>query len=205
MTRRKKIAIDIDDVLSRTAEGFIAFSNQRWGLSLKPEDYQEEWAVVWGVPVEDALKRSIEFHATGVVGSFEPNEAALPVLKRLAKQYELVTVTSRRSIIKPETDAWIERHFPGIFSELHYAGIWDKTDHTDVHQRLKHTKAELLSEIGADFLIDDLLKHCRGAAKAGIPAILFAAPHKGGWDGSALPAGITYARHWEEVAEYFHV
>jgi hypothetical protein len=140
MKQRKTIAVDIDDVLSKSAECFVAFSSQRWGMSLKPEDYQEEWAVLWGVPLDGALERSIEFHSLGVVGDYQPHEA------------------------------------------------------------LKHTKAELCREIGAEYLIDDQIKHCAGAARAGLKAVLF-----GRSPGAALPAGVTRAAHWDEVAEYFHV
>src|SRR3989442_811615 len=104
MEQHKTIAVDIDDVLSRSAEGFIAFSNERWGMQLKPDDYQEEWSVVWGVPLDEALKRSIEYHSSGAVSKYRPYEAALPILKRLAAQYDLVAVTSRRALLRAETD-----------------------------------------------------------------------------------------------------
>lgn len=199
--QRKTIAVDVDDVLSRSAEGFIAFSNERWGQQLSPDDYQEEWAVVWGVPLEQALERSLEFHASGVVGIYQPHEAAMPVLKRLAKQFNLVVVTTRREILKPETDAWISRHFPGIFQELHFAGIWE---HPDMARALAHTKAEICREIGADYLIDDQPKHCIGAAGAGLKSILFG-DYKWNRGEQDLPEGVTRAAHWNEIAEYFRV
>jgi len=203
MKQRKTIAVDIDDVLARSAEGFVAFSNERWGMQLQPEDYQEEWAVVWGVPLEEALRRSIEFHSSGVVGGYQPYEAALPVLRRLAIKFDLVAVTSRKTLIKPETDRWLDRHFPHIFREVHYAGIWDKQlTHHDVARRLAHTKAEVCRQIGADYLIDDQPKHCIGAAKAGIKAILFG-DYKWNRQQQELPEGVTRARHWDDVLEYF--
>jgi uncharacterized HAD superfamily protein len=205
MKQHKTIAVDIDDVLARSAEGFIAFSNKQWGHALQPEDYQEEWAVVWGVPLEEALERSIVYHASGVVGNYQPHEAAMPVLKRLAKHYRLVAVTSRREILKPETDRWMERHFPGVFQELHYAGIWDRHLTGDnVQQALAHTKAEIVREIGADYLIDDQPKHCIGAAEAGAKVVLFG-DYKWNRELRELPKNVVRAHHWDEVAEYFRV
>jgi uncharacterized HAD superfamily protein len=200
MKQRRTIAVDIDDVLSKSAEGFVAFSNERWSMNLTPEDYNEEWAVVWGVSLDEALQRSLEFHASGVIGQYETVDAALPVLERLKKDYDLVVVTSRRSVLKPETDAWIGRHFPGIFKELHYAGIWDNLTNDSVGYALKRTKAELCRELGAEYLIDDQLKHCVGAAEAGIRSLLFATRPPDG-----LPHGITPVENWNAVAEYFHV
>jgi uncharacterized HAD superfamily protein len=126
----------------------------------------------------------------------------MPVLQRLAKKFDLVVVTSRREMLKPETDAWMERHFPGIFKELHYAGMWD--DATDIPKALAHTKAELCREIGADYLIDDQPKHCIGAAEAGLRCILFG-DYRWNKGDQKLPQGITRARHWDDVAEYFDV
>ena len=202
MTSRETIAVDIDDVLARSAEAFITFSNQQWGMQLTPEDYQEDWATVWSVPLEEAIARGEILQSFMGVSGHRTFEEALPVLRRLAEKFDLVTLTSRREVLKPDTDAWIAQHFPGIFKELHYAGIWDNPP--DVLQALEHTKGELCREIGADYLIDDHPKHCIGAAAAGIRAVLFGdyAWNRGE---QSLPNGIVRARRWHDVAEYFHV
>lgn len=206
MKQRKTIAVDIDDVLARSAEGFVAFTNQRWNMRLSPDDYREEWAVVWGVPLAEALRRSEEYHASGAAGRYEPHQTALPVLRQLSKKYKLVAVTSRRAILRPETDQWMERHFPGVFKDLYYAGIWDRklSGQRVVGQALAHTKAEICREIAADFLIDDQIKHCVGAAEAGLTALLFG---DYGWNRAPghLPARVVRVRGWNDVAEYFGV
>lgn len=202
---KQTIAIDIDDVLSRSAEGFIAFSNRRWGMRLSPEDYQEEWAVVWGVSLDEAVQRSIDFYASGIVGEYEPYESAMPVLRRLSKRFKLVAVTSRREILKPETDSWMAKHFPGIFQELYYAGIWDRQlTQANVQETLASTKATLCTQIGVEYLIDDQLKHCISAAKDGVKAILFG-DYKWNRFEHRLLEGITPASSWTEVREYFNV
>ncbi|HJQ08525.1 MAG TPA: hypothetical protein VJ836_03545 [Candidatus Saccharimonadales bacterium] len=40
---RRIIAVDIDDVLSASAEGFVVFSNKQWGTRLTLDDYTEDW------------------------------------------------------------------------------------------------------------------------------------------------------------------
>jgi uncharacterized HAD superfamily protein len=199
MSHSQTIAVDIDDVLSATVEGLVAFSNQRWNMQLKPEDYTEELAVFWGVSLDEALKRVEQMLVSGLVSRHRHFEDAVPVLNKLKARYELVAVTSRRSVLKPETDEWLERHFGGLFAAVHYAGIWDGP--YEVEAALKRTKAELCRELGADYLIDDQLKHCEGAAAAGLQALLFGHYH---WNRKeALPAGIVRVRNWDEVGAYF--
>jgi 5'(3')-deoxyribonucleotidase len=201
---RQKIAVDIDDVLSATAEGFAAYSNQRWGGDHKAEDFTEELAVFWRVDLDEAINRSHEYHNSDAAAAFRHHNAAVPVLRELHKKYDLIVVTSRWSTLQSVTTAWLHKHFPGIFDEVRFAGIWG-TDQTkdDVHLRLKRTKAEICREIGADYLIDDQPKHCIGAAGAGLKALLFG-DYK--WNRDVeLPNGVVRVRDWKDVARYFGV
>lgn len=196
---KKTIAIDIDDVLAAGAEAFIAYSNERWGLRLTLDDYDEQWSEVWKTDFEETQRRALEWHHSGVVGKKRHYPDAGPVLRKLRAHYELVVVTSRRRVLLPETDAWLKQHFPGVFSAVHYAGIWDvakKDNHTA-------TKAELCREIGADYLIDDQLKHCFAAADAGINTILYG---DYSWNRTDyLPDGVTRCVSWQDVEDFFAV
>jgi uncharacterized HAD superfamily protein len=196
----KTIAVDIDDVLSATVEGIVTFSNERWSTKLTMDDYTEELAVFWGIPLEEAHRRIDEMLSSGLFGRHRHFEDAVPVLTSLKRRYNLVAVTSRRSILKPETDQWLDRHFPGLFAEVHYAGIWDGPH--DVEKALKHTKTELCRELGAEYLIDDQLKHCISAAEAGITALLFG---EYTWNRTEdrLPDKLIRVRGWNEVGEFF--
>jgi 5'(3')-deoxyribonucleotidase len=198
--RQKIIAIDIDDVLAANAEGFIEFSNTRLGHKLKKDDYQEEWAKVWNVSLEEAMRRAEEFHISGVVADYQYKHGALDVLQKLSQTYKLITVTSRRSILKDHTTRWLERHFPGVFDDVCYAGIWegDKT----IEQMINQTKADVCLALGADYLIDDQIKHCFGAASVGMKSLLFG---EYGWNQTTdrLPENVIRVKDWKDVEEYF--
>ncbi len=84
-----------------------------------------------------------------------------------------------------------------FFSQIIFSGIWDDGKQ-DAHKR---TKTEILQSIGADFLIDDQLKHCISAADAGIGAVLFGAYPWNRVD--TLPRGVTRCSDWSAVLEYF--
>ncbi|HKU19235.1 MAG TPA: hypothetical protein VJP80_08315 [Candidatus Saccharimonadales bacterium] len=199
MKKRQTIAVDIDDVLARSAEGFAAFSNQQWGGTMTADQYTEEWAVAWGVDLDEALRRAEEIHELDVFGRYAYFEEAVPVLRGLKKKFNLVAATSRRAIIRSGTDAWLQRHFPDIFRAVHYAGMWDSNK--DVAHKLKQTKAELCKEIGADYLIDDQLKHCLAVADAGVTSLLFG---DYSWNRqSILPKNVIRVHTWQQVKEYF--
>lgn len=197
---KRTIAVDIDDVLADNAAGFVAFSNEMWGTNLTPEDYDEHWAEVWAVEHEEVKRRANLFHEHGVVRGYVHTDAALPVLHRLSDDYNLRIVTSRRLQIRDDTLGWVHKHYPGIFSDetIHFAGIWDDIDDQSIHR----TKLEAINDIGADFLIDDQLKHCRAVADAGKRALLFGDYT---WNQAlSLEGGIRRVTDWRAVERYFY-
>jgi len=197
--KRPTVGIDIDEVLSRSVEGFTAYSNKRWGTIHNAENYDEDWAMFWNVSMKEAQKRADEIYSSGVFSTYQPFEQALPVLRRLSATKDLLVITSRRRSVASETDAWVRSHFPNIFRNIHYAGIWDDT--TNVRHKLNQTKADTCRELGVNYLIDDQLKHCIAAAETNIEAILFGNYN---WNEiSQLPAGVTRAIDWIAVEQYF--
>lgn len=199
MIEGKTIAWDIDDVLADNATGFAAFCNTTWGLSMKPEDFSEDWCTMWGVDIDEVNRRSHIFHTSDAALSYRPHDGALQVITALAEANDNRIVTSRRQLLREHTATWVGRHFPGLFIEVHYSGIFDTFQHGD---HLK-TKADVLKEINADILVDDQLKHCIAAAEQGIPAILFGSYR---WNqAETLPQGIIRCQTMQEVGEYFGV
>lgn len=197
MTSVSTIAVDLDDVLSAGAQGFVDFSNKRWGTNLTVDDFTERWAEIWEVDLEEEKRRAHIVYDSGIMRRYKRLDRALPVLTKLSETYKLVVLTSRVRRIEKDTMEWLDKHFPGIFTEVHFAGFYDELT-SDSHT---YTKAEISREIGADYLIDDQLKHCFAAASAGIEAILFG---DYSWNRTEeLPAKVTRVKNWQEVGEYF--
>ena len=194
------IAIDVDDVLADNAAGFVAFSNERWGTNLKSEDYDEDWMTMWGISLEEAVKRRDVLFASDTQRQYGHNQDALHVLRNLAKRYDLRIVTSRHIATRDDTRAWIHERYPGVFSDetIHFAGLWDNPDHTS----LIKTKAGMVASLGADYLIDDQLKHCIGVADSGRTALLFGDYRWNQTDGK-LPDNIIRVKDWASVERYF--
>jgi len=194
------IAVDIDDVLSETVEGFIAWSNDTYNTNLSVADYNEDLARMWNVDREEAERRAGNFHGGGAVSQLRHIEAARPVLAWLAERYELVVITSRRLISKDQTVGWLNKYFPGIFSPevINFAGIWDNAD----EQSHNRTKGDIVKKLGASYLIDDQIKHCIASAELGIKTLLFG-DYK--WNqADELPKGVIRVKDWSEVLKYFN-
>jgi len=198
---RPRIAIDIDDVLADNAKGFIQFSNDRWGTTLQPSDYQEHWSNMWQVDHDEAERRSLEFHEFGGHVGYEHIDHAFEALMLLKERYDLVIVTSRRRRVKGETLAWLDQHYPGIFTEdqIYFAGIWDEGI---TEERYAGTKVDIIKELDAQYLIDDQLKHCLAAAEEGVQVLLFG---DYSWNQiEVLPKNMTRVNGWKAVLEYFN-
>jgi phosphoglycolate phosphatase-like HAD superfamily hydrolase len=192
------IAIDLDDVLAANAAGFVAFSNLRWGTNLRPEDYSERWEDLWQADVEETERRSLEFHASGVSLRYEHDRDAVHVLQHLAKTYTLMIVTSRRRLVEPETRAWLEQHYAGIFDEVHFAGIYDDGVRETTHME---TKGDIFRSLQVSYVIDDQPKHCIAAVEHGAHAVLFGLYP---WNkDQQIPEGVTHCYDWLAVGEYF--
>jgi 5'(3')-deoxyribonucleotidase len=195
--KRQVIAVDIDDVLSSSAAEWVEFSNRQWGTRLTVDDYSEDWARIWQLEHEDMEARAREIHQSGLYGKFKSFEYAYEVLKELSKAYDLVIATSRVQHIQEQTISWLEKHFKDLFKEVHTTGFFD-----DLKQRgLHRTKANLIKEIGADYLIDDQLKHCLAVSDAGMETILFGDYPWNKMD--ELPERVTRCANWREIGDYF--
>ena len=193
--RRLRIAVDVDDVLAENAAGVVAFSNQRWGTNLTVDDYDEHWAKMWQVDNAEVERRTAEIVSTSLSAGYGHIGGALEVLERLAQHHHLMIATSRCLQVKGDTIAWIDEHFPGIFAStaVYFSGIWDELTN-DSHRA---TKAELMTQINADVLIDDQLKHCQAVAAHGRNALLFG---DYAWNqATVLPAGVVRCTNWYEV------
>lgn len=196
----KTIAIDIDDVLAENAAGFVAFSNERWGTSLKVDDYDEHWARLWQVSPSEACRRSQLLHDARVMKNYGHDSQAGSVLARLKGRYNLCILTSRRTQMRDDTLEWLSRHYGDVFTEsnVYFAGIWDTITDTSHLQ----TKADMAQLIGADYLIDDQLKHVRGLAERGIQGVLFG-DYPWNQCSGQLPEAVVRVSDWSGVEQYF--
>lgn len=191
------IAVDIDDVIAANAKGFVDWSNDRYGTNLTIDDYDDRWTLVWQVEHDEAEKRAIEYHASGHIGAYNNIDGAYQVLNKLSETFRLIVITARRNSINQLTHDWIEKYYPDIFEKIIFAGFYDAA----TPESLNMTKAELVKQHLADYLIDDQLKHCLAASEIGITALLFG---DYSWNKSdKLPENVIRISDWSGVLEFF--
>ena len=198
--KRRRIAIDIDDVLSDFTEAFIEYSNATYGTSYKAEDYTEDLQKLWGVDGEEVGRRIIELNRTGLAATLGHKDHAKRVLEVLKKDYDLLIITFRIPEIKDMTMTWVEERFPGVFDQdkVYFTGLLTHFNDT----AKMPTKGDLAKELGADYLIDDQIKHCLSAAEMGIKSLLFGPCS---WDHKTkLPENIVHVNDWLEVEKFFN-
>jgi uncharacterized HAD superfamily protein len=202
MSKPKQIiAVDIDDVLADELPAMREFINKTYGLQLTAEDYDIEsphagfWLEVWGVGKEEGQARYRAFTEAQVPAQFGILNGALEGIERLKQKYTLVIVTARDQPFTDVTHTWLSKHFPETFKRIEFVHAWSTDE--------KVSKAVICKQIGADFLIDDSLEHCEMAAEAGLQVVLYG---DYGWNRRATEvAGITRAKDWQAVLEYFGV
>jgi 5'(3')-deoxyribonucleotidase len=190
------IAIDIDEVLSPFVDGLITWHNREFGTSFHFQDFfSYEFNKVWGGDLESAVgKCSLHFEIREPV---LPIENALRVLNSLKKSYELIIVTSRMLKHKSQTEAWLEQHFPKIFSAIVHCNIWDKSQ--DPRPILKKSVACL--QYHAQYLIDDAPMYIEEAAGTGIQGLLFG---EYPWNRQIQDHPLIHrVNNWDAVEHYF--
>lgn len=203
------IAIDIDDVLTHSAEAVIEFSNTRWSAGVTLDDYDEDWRKLWGLtaPEQEAEmhRRAQEIRDAEVIGEgLIPRQGAERVLNLLRQNARVFAVTSRRRAVEPATRRWVEKHFGNAIEEFHFAGIYDDDSkrHSTLDSRIAATKHDILSRVCPDYFIDDQVKHCEAALKLGIKTIIFG-DYLWNKDINIEREGAVRCANWRDVEKYF--
>lgn len=189
--KRQSIAIDIDDVVVAHVDEFIKFSNKNFGTNYTIDDYNDRWDILWGINDDAEIKkRAQSFHSPESVLNYEFIKDAKPTIEKLSRKYDLYIVTARPEHIVEITKTWVEKHFAEVFKGVHFVPIWYVDN--------KITKGDICRQIGADYLIDDAVKHCNTAAKSGVKAILFG---DYAWNRhEEIAENVTRCKNWQEVS-----
>ncbi len=191
------IAVDIDEVLSPYVDGLVNWHNSMYGTSFQFDDFiSYEFHRVWGGTLELAVAKSDDYFQNRKPEATVPLQNAKQALEQLQQDYELIVVTSRKLIHKPETEHWIQEYFPGFFKEIIICNHWSNG------QGPKMKKSEACLKYNAKYLIDDLTHYVEDAAHAGINGLLFG---NYPWNQhTPLHPKIQRTQNWLDVLNYFY-
>ncbi|SRR6266568_1369391 len=189
--KRRRIAIDCDDVIVPTASLIIGNYNKTYGTSLTLDNYYNHDLKIWGVSDDAiAIKRIDKYLTTAEYQQAQPFREAIDTIHALSEYHDLHMVTGRADFLAESTLAMLAWYFPDIFMSTQFTNFFGKQP---------RTKAEACQELDADLLIDDHLHHAEVVARCGIEAWLFGDYP---WNrAEQLPPNIRRVRDWRKVAE----
>jgi uncharacterized HAD superfamily protein len=188
-----KIGIDLDDVLSKTTEGFIEFHNKNYGtnLDVKTKEKYGWWEII-DQPRDVYEKRLIKFNATQYFKNTQPVKGAREILERLKKNNELFVITARGDDVKGDTEKWVKNNFPNIFSEIYFTNQFGQTG-------TKISKRMVCDNLDIDVYIDDSLEFALECARQNRKVYLLNYP----WNQTdKLPEGVTRVYSWGEIGKF---
>jgi 5'(3')-deoxyribonucleotidase len=182
------IAVDCDDVLVATAQQILDQYNRVHGTSVS--DYTEIWQLMSSDETRD--NRNTYLDSEEYMQS-QPIQDAMRALRELNERFELHIVTGRPGFMQDITLAWLKKHLPEVFKTVVFTDFFK--------QQGGRSKADICLELGADYLIDDHIRHCEAVARVGVTALLFGDYT---WNqADELPKGVIRCKDWPAVAEYF--
>jgi len=185
-----KIAIDIDDVLADYLTQLVKFHNRTYKTALKKSDFVSlNFWEIWGGTKKQSIEKVYRFYKTAYFKNIKPFPGSLETLKKLKKRNELVVITSRQYDLIYETEAWLKKYFPGIFSGIYFSNNFSA-------EGSKFKKSVFCDRLGIDAVIEDSFEYATECLKPNRKIILFRRP----WNENlAIPKGIWKVNSWEEI------
>ncbi|THH29738.1 hypothetical protein EUX98_g4458 [Antrodiella citrinella] len=175
------IAVDMDDVLSKTNYVVAKWHNEAYGTNMGLEHfyYYHYWQnPFWGTP-DETFEKVEEFWKTNWIDIVPPVEGAVEGVKKLKDLgYRLVIVTARQRREMERAQKWINAHFPaGTFAGMICTGQSQETlgETADDVLTVKLSKAGVCHKLKAKLMIDDSVENSLKCIHADppVPVLLF--------------------------------
>ena len=182
----KFFAFDIDGVVADTMGTFLEIATSEYGIEGLSKDHITSYWLEQCLPVPEKIvweivDRIIK-HPSQI--GLQPIEGAIEGLTRFYEQCGSITFVTAR----PDKDG-IEEWLKGVLSHIDEAAI--RVIATGVHEK----KAEVLSDLGFRYFVEDNLDTCIHLCDQGIGAVVFDQP----WNRQKTP--FARVRSWHELLE----
>ena len=197
----KTIYVDLDDVLSETARGFLALLERDFGRTISFEEITSfELSRSFRLTPEEVERFMHAAHRDEVLAGFQPIEKALPVLHEWRRKgYRIEVVTGR----PPSTQAVSERWLQG--AGVPHSGLTFLAKYAFSSSDNGGPQPRPLVDLRRDefcLAIEDSLETARYLAdNLGFPVALLDKP----WNrtGGEELDGVRRCHGWDEVASAF--
>jgi uncharacterized HAD superfamily protein len=188
---KPKLGIDMDEVIAHFLPAFIEFHNQTYQTNLKISQFHsyQFWEVINETPKE-SIQKVYAFHKTPYFKNIQPLNDALIAIPKLKQQYELTVITSRQKDVQKQTEQWIEKHFPNMFSGIYFS------NHNTLSQQKQQSKSEICEQLGIQTMIEDCLEYAEDCAQKNIQVFLINKP----WNQSE-----NKSKHIQRVSDWSQI
>ena len=189
------IAFDMDEILSLFVDSYMKYHNRVYGTTLKRDDvHTYSFHKILNIPLDENVKRVNAFYEQPEFFEIQPHPDCLEHMKKLGVLgHELIIITSRQLIGEDETRAWLDKHFPNMFSQLHMMDGHVKTERAG-------GKGALCEELGVDVFIEDSAANAN-SAKSVKKVFLLSYP----WNRKAkLADNVERVNNWDELDAKLH-
>jgi len=125
--------------------------------------------------------------------NIQPVSGSQEAINEIAKDHDLVIITSRQHDIKNHTIDWIQQHFPETFFGIHFGNHYGLSGQ-------KKSKLEMCDMLNIDMLIEDSADYANECANSNRKVLLFDTP----WNRNIkLNSGNIYRiNSWYEVLDH---
>jgi 5'(3')-deoxyribonucleotidase len=209
---RKKVAIDLDEVLCHFVPAITKYFN---GLPTKEigtpdillSDYDgRNWAEVWGTTIDGVNQIILEFAKTEEFKCLEPVKGAFESILSMHEtwKFDFYVITARALLLKDTTMKWLAQFFPGkefegtIFTQVIFANSHGQDSKQPISSKVEQCKI-----IGCRALIDDLPLNFENCRENSIITIAFNFYGLYGWTESLQKEFRSdySARSWADVKD----
>ncbi len=191
-----RVAIDVDEVLTRTNDYFLREFNEEHGTEFKREDitdYNYLWVEKEGFNRDYVFGKLVEY-VRNDLDSYDIGSDIVDVLSNLKNLgHELFILTSRDDLVKERTIEWLEKSFgKGFFDEMVFTG--DAISKTIC-------KSEVCKIHEFDVLIEDAPHYCQEVSKAGVKVLMMDCP----WNRDVKESeNLIRVNNWKEVFDFLN-
>jgi len=186
--KKRKIILDVDDVLGEFAESLNIFYNERHGTKFTLKDYTYyEFGKIWGCNSKEVKNTIFDFYRHSSLMDIKPLKFSQDILRILYEsgESEFVAGSYRPGWIEDKTRKWIRENFFDMKTQCMGYGH-------------KKSKLDLCKEESAEIIIEDSLLNVLECANSGINAILIDRP----WNQTNLENGFHRVKDWSKVLDY---
>jgi 5'(3')-deoxyribonucleotidase len=156
----KRIAIDVDEVLTPMLRHMVKWRNPRLPLR---RNFRYEFRNIWNVTEQQSQKMLREFYETEEFKNLPMMDRSLEAMKIMKDSgSKLYVMTGRQDCVREKTEDWIEKNYPGIFTDVILTNSYTPSE---------VSKADMCELLSINALVDDNLRNCVQCYDRGINGV----------------------------------